>query len=63
MQNEELRIKLELPVSHVNVILTSLGKMPLENVISTFTEIQRQASMQMQQERPQAPLSSKVISD
>jgi|LakMenEpi03Aug12_release.lakeMendotaPanAssembly.Ray.scaffolds.fasta_scaffold00233_32 hypothetical protein len=54
-------VTLELTVDHLNVILHALSKQPLEAVIMTFTEIQKQADPQVRGARPEGPLSDKVL--
>lgn len=41
-------ITLTLPVEMVNVVLAGLAKLPLEQSIVTFDEIQKQAKEQVQ---------------
>jgi len=61
MQNnaQQPTVKLELSINHINVVLGSLAKLPLETVLETFTEIQRQANAQLGP--PKGPLSDKVM--
>jgi hypothetical protein len=54
-------VKLELTVDQLNVIMVGLSKLPLETVLATFTEVQRQADAQLRATRPEGPLSDKVV--
>ena len=56
---EEQKVKLELTVNQLNLILAGLAKLPLEAVYETFTMIQQQANKQLG--APSGPLSDKVI--
>lgn len=37
-------MKIELSEQHINVVLAGLGKLPLEQSINTFAEVQRQVA-------------------
>ena len=43
-----MKFTIELTEQQVNIVLQSLAKMPLEQVIETFTEIKQQAEKQLQ---------------
>lgn len=58
----EKKITLELTIPHLNAILGSLGKQPLESVIEVFNIIQQQVQPQVQQSGgPEGPLADKVV--
>lgn len=54
-------VKLELTIDQLNVIMLGLSKLPLETVLATFTEVQKQADAQLRASRPNGPLADKVI--
>ena len=54
-------IKLELTIDQLNVIMLGLSQLPLETVLVTFTEVQKQADAQLRAPRPDGPLADKVI--
>lgn len=54
-------VKLELTIDQLNVVMLGLSKLPLETVLATFTEIQRQADAQLRQPKPEGPLADKVL--
>ena len=43
-----MKFTIELTEQQVNIVLQSLAKLPLEQVIETFTEIKQQAEKQLQ---------------
>lgn len=57
----ENNIKLELNVNQLNVILTGLAKLPLEMSLETFTYVRQQADAQVNPNKPEGPLSNKVL--
>jgi hypothetical protein len=57
----ENNIKLELNVNQLNVILTGLAKLPLEMSLETFTYVRQQADAQVNTNKPEGPLSNKVL--
>lgn len=54
-------VKLELTVDQLNVVMLALSKLPLETVLQTFLEVQKQADAQLRASRPAGPLSDKVF--
>jgi len=54
-------VKLELTIDQLNIVMLGLSKLPLETVLATFTEVQRQADAQLRAQRPEGPLSDKVV--
>lgn len=48
IKNKHMKFTIELTEQQVNIVLQSLAKMPLEQVIETFTEIKQQAEKQLQ---------------
>jgi hypothetical protein len=60
--NEEVQLNLQLNINQINVVLTGLGKLPLESSLQTFETIHKQVNDQMQKEnQPEGPLKDKVI--
>lgn len=58
--DENKIVNLQLEVKHINVILTGLGKLPLENSLQTFDVITNQVNTQID-DRPEGPLKDKVV--
>jgi hypothetical protein len=54
-------IKIEVNVNQLNIILAGLAKLPLEASLETFTIVRQQADAQVQQNKPEGPLSSKLV--
>ena len=54
-------VKLELNVQMLNIVLSGLAKLPLEQSIDTFNVVRQQADSQLRQDRPEGPLADKVI--
>jgi hypothetical protein len=46
-----MKFTIELTEQQVNVVLQSLAKMPLEQVIEAFLEIKQQAEKQLQDDK------------
>lgn len=55
------KVNLELTIEQLNIVLAGLAKLPLEASLETFTVVRQQADQQVQQNRPEGPLSDKVI--
>jgi hypothetical protein len=49
MENQELVFNIQLNLDQVNVILSTMGKLPYESIAPLMNSIQMQASSQMQQ--------------
>lgn len=58
---ESQKIKIELNVNQLNIVLGALAKQPLETVFDVFSTIRTQAEQQVSQPAPQGPLSDKVV--
>lgn len=54
MENQQLVFNIQMTLDQVNVVLTSLGKLPYESIAPLMNSIQHQASIQMQQYQAQA---------
>ena len=54
-------VKLELTIDNLNVVLAGLSKLPLEISMATFMEVRKQAETQLDQQKPEGPLASKVV--
>jgi hypothetical protein len=54
-------VKLELTIEQLNIVMLGLSKLPLETVLITFTEVQKQADAQLRASSPAGPLADKVI--
>lgn len=52
---KDVVLKLELTVEEVNLILTGLGKMPLENSVSTWAKIKQVAEAQLAEQGVEIP--------
>ncbi len=52
-------VHLELTIDQLNIVMLGLSKLPLETVLPTFTEVQKQADAQLR--KPEGPLSDKVL--
>ena len=60
--NEDKILNLQLNINQINIILSGLGKVPLETALQTFETIHKQVGEQMQPEQaPQGPLTDKVV--
>lgn len=46
-----MKFTITLTEQQVNIVLQSLAKMPLEQVLETFTEIKQQAEKQLQDDK------------
>jgi hypothetical protein len=58
----EQKVKLELSVQQLNVILSGIVKLPIEVAMDTFNEVQKQAQEQLgQPTRNDGPLANKVL--
>ena len=57
----ENTIKLELTVAQLNVVLAGLARLPLGDSIETFGAVRQQAEPQVQANRPEGPLSDKIV--
>lgn len=57
----EQTVKIEVNINQLNIILAGLAKLPLETSLETFTIVRQQADAQVQQNRPEGSLASKVI--
>lgn len=57
----ENNVKLEVSISDLNIILSGLAKLPLEASLETFNLVRSQADQQLRQNKPEGPLSDKVI--
>jgi hypothetical protein len=59
----EQKIKLELTVHHLNVVISGLMKLPMETAMTTFAEVQKQADTQLNINREAfgGSLSDKVL--
>lgn len=59
----ENTIRVEVTLNQLNVILAGLVKLPLETSLETFTIVGQQADQQVQasSQRPEDPLSDKII--
>jgi hypothetical protein len=56
------KIKLELTLPQLDVVLLSLSKLPLETSLNTFMEVKGQAERQLQPANDvQGPLSDKIV--
>ncbi len=61
---QEQKVKLEVNVNDLNIILAGVAKLPIEAAYGTFTSIQQQAEQQLGKPNTnqlQGPLSNKVI--
>jgi len=54
-------IRLELPISMVQTVLTGLAELPLKHAIAPFRAIESQAQMQLQPQQPPAPPSAPPV--
>lgn len=59
-QQQELEVNLTLKISQLNTIIAGLDELPHKYSRQIIDEISRQAQSQIQN-RPQGPLSDKVI--
>ncbi len=59
----EQKIKLELTVQQLNVVISGLMKLPMEVAMTTFAEVQKQADTQLNVNREAigGSLSDKVL--
>ncbi len=56
------KVKLELTIQQLNIVLTGVSKLPIEIGLSTFDEIRKQVDSQTNSSRaPEGPLSNRVI--
>lgn len=53
--NEDTIITLELNIAQINVLLTGLGKLPLESGIEVFQLVRKQVTDQVQQSQDSQP--------
>ena len=58
----EPKVTLQLNVQSLNIVLAGLAKLPLEQSLDTFNIIRDQANAQLQQPRPEGPMSDKLVS-
>lgn len=56
-------VKIELNLAMLNIVLTGLGKLPLDQSLDTFTSIRQQAEAQIQQAQQQAAADQQVPVD
>lgn len=56
----EPKIKLELSIQELNIVLVGLAKLPIEQALETFSVVREQANSQLQQ-APQEPFTKKDI--
>mgnify|MGYP003347011240 CR=1 FL=1 len=59
MEND--KVKLEVDIVTLNVILAGIAKLPLEQSIDTFMAIRQQADEQLKKDAPKGPLADKVV--
>ena len=61
----EPKVTLELSINELNVVLTGLAKLPIEQGLETFTAVRNAAEAQLNQQPnegppPEGPLADKV---
>lgn len=57
---ENVEIVLRLPAKHINVVLASLGKQPLELVLEPFAAIKEQTERQLKELRAGPPKAAET---
>ena len=61
MENKDVMLTLELSIEDVNLVLTGLGKIPLESSVGTWAKIKQSAEAQLAEldiEQPAAPAAN-----
>lgn len=57
----EEKVKLEVTIQQLNILMSGIAKLPIEMGLATFTELQKQADSQLKSNRAEGPLSGKVL--